>query len=238
MILAAVLLTGVAACGDDDTDPSAAGSPTSPTATMPATSAPPGAPVPPGASTPPGAEPTSAVTPSADPAPSCVTGRWRATGVASAGSIGDARGRIAGGTGTAVTVDPDGRTEVDFRAAKPLTFTAEAAGADVRGTVAYKGSFRGSVTFDGSDGTGRWIPQGRISWSDLNATVRLSEPFTVTLLDGVNLADITRDTLPGAAGAVDVQPILRGGTYECAGQTLRLRTRANGPDVTWTFTRA
>ncbi|MEU8230471.1 hypothetical protein AB0C12_12830 [Actinoplanes sp. NPDC048967] len=137
-----------------------------------------------------------------------------------------------------MTVGPDGRTEVDFRAAKPLTFTAEAASTDVHGTVTYKGSFRGSVSFEGSGGTGRWIPQGRISWSDLNATVRLSEPFAVTLLDGVNLGDVTRNTLSGAGGAVDIQPILRGGTYDCAGQTLRLRTQANGPDVTWTFTKA
>ncbi|MEV4703158.1 hypothetical protein [Actinoplanes sp. NPDC049316] len=227
VVLAAVLLSGLTACSDGDSSPDAAGAP----ATPPASSSP-GAPQ---TSNPP---PATASAATAAPAPRCVTGQWRATGVASAGTIGDARGRIAGGTGTAMTVGPDGRTEVDFRAAKPLTFTAEAAGADIRGTVAYQGSFRGSVTFQGGEGTGRWNPQGRISWSDLNATVRLSEPFTVTLLDGANLADISRDTLPGAGGAVDVQPILRGGTYECAGDTLRLRTRANGPDVTWTFTRA
>ncbi|MEU4214158.1 hypothetical protein [Actinoplanes sp. NPDC026623] len=74
-----------------------------------------------------------------------MTGRWRATGVASTGGLDEVRGRIAGGTGTVVTVGDGGRTEVDFTASRPLTFTAEAAGADVRGQVAYKGSFRGAV---------------------------------------------------------------------------------------------
>lgn len=230
VVLAAILLSGLAACSDDGAGSSGAASAPAAPPMSSALASPP-------ASGTPEAPASTAASASAAAAPRCVTGQWRATGVASTGRVGDARGRIAGGTGTVMTVGPDGRTEVDFRAAKPLTFTAEAAGADIRGTVAYKGSFRGSVTFEGSDGTGRWNPQGRISWSDLNATVRLSEPFKVTLLDGASLADISRDTLPGAGGAVDVHPILRGGTYACAGDTLRLRTRANGPDVTWTFAR-
>ncbi|WP_199516649.1 hypothetical protein [Nucisporomicrobium flavum] len=222
LVLSAVLLTGAAACSDDSGNtPSASGG-----TTAPATSSSPAA------------EPSVPPSAPAGTAPSCVTGRWRATGVASTGDLGDVRGRIAGGTGTVLTVGDDGRTEVDFKASRPLTFTAEAAGADVRGQVAYKGSFRGAVAFQGDNGTGRWDPQGKISWSDLSATVRLDKPFDVTLLDDVSLADIDRDALPGASGAVDVQPILRGGTYECQGETLRLRTRANGPDLTWTFARA
>jgi hypothetical protein len=226
VLLAGVLLVGVAACGDTDEDPDRAGG--APPGSVPASA--------PATQSPPSAAPTS----SSGTAPSCVTGRWRATGVASAGSVGEARGRIAGGTGTVMTVGPDGRAEVDFTAGEPLTFTAEAAGADIRGEVRYQGSFRGALAFDpvDRDGAGRWIPQRGISWSDLRATVRLSEPFAVTLLDGASLADLGGDTLPGTNGAIDVQPILRGGTYRCAGTTLRVETRNNGPTVVWTFARA
>jgi hypothetical protein len=221
LVLFVVLLASISACGDDNAGrPSAAGT----SSALPASSAP-------------TAEPSVVPDASTDGAPSCVAGRWRATGATSTGNLGDVRGHIAGGTGTLLTVGDDGRTEVDFRASRPLTFTAEAAGTEVRGQVAYQGSFRGVVAFHGGHGKGRWDPQGKISWSDLSATVRLDEPFDVTLLDDVSLADIDRDTLPGASGAIDVQPVLRGGTYECQGQTLRLRTRANGPDLTWSFTR-
>ena len=226
LVLTGVLVIGTAACSDDGSGSAGGGGEDAATTPPAASSAP--------------ATPSAAPVGSPGSVPRCVTGQWRATAVASSGSVGDVRGRISGGTGTVMTVGTDGRTEVDFQSSRPLTFTAGAAGADIRGEVVYQGSFSGAVTFEPADrdGTGRWEPEGDISWNDLRATVRLSEPFDVTLLDGASLADVSGDTLPGTKGAVDIQPLLRGGTYTCGDDTLRVRTTENGPTLVWTFARA
>jgi hypothetical protein len=223
MMLTGLLVFGAAACsGDGGTSGGGDGAATTPPAGGSAA-----------------ATSSAAATGSPGSAPRCVTGRWRATAVASSGSVGEVRGRVSGGTGTVMTVSPDGRTEVDFQASRPLTFTAGAAGADIRGEVAYQGSFSGAVTFEpvDRDGTGRWDPEGDINWSGLRVTIRLREPFDITLLDGASMADLSGDTLPGTRGAVDIQPLLRGGTYTCGDDTLRVRTTENGPTLIWTFAR-
>jgi hypothetical protein len=174
------------------------------------------------------------------PPPTCVVGRWNASGVEARGRSGNVSGSISGGTGTAMTVDADGGTKIDFTGSRPLDFTAQVAGRTIRGQAAYNGAVRGTVLFgaQNSAGTGTWTPSGAMIWDDLKATVTLTEPISVTLLDNARISDFTGDKSTQTGGAVDVQPVLRAGSYTCAGDTLRVRTEQNGPELEWTFTRA
>jgi hypothetical protein len=172
--------------------------------------------------------------------PQCVVGRWNATGVDARGSVGNATGNLSGGSGTMMNVGADGVTQVSFAGSQPLVFSAQVAGRDVRGQASYDGTVRGAMQIGPQDnaGKGTWTPQGTVTWDDLRATVKLTEPVSVTLLDNANISDLTGDKSAQAGGAVDVQPILRAGTYTCAGDTLQVRTEDNGPAMEWTFKRA
>jgi hypothetical protein len=174
------------------------------------------------------------------PPPKCVVGQWNASGVEAQGSSGNASGSISGGGGTKMTVEADGGTKIDFSGSQPLAFTGQVAGHTIRGQAAYDGAVRGTVLFGQQDsaGKGTWTPSGQVVWDDLKATVKLTEPISVTLLDNARISDFTGDKSTQAGGAVDVQPVLRAGSYTCAGDTLRVRTEQNGPQMEWTFTRA
>ena len=216
-VLMAGLLLAVTACTDSNGSSGTAGSP-APTAT--------------------GTTGTSGAT--GGPPPKCVVGQWNASGVEARGSSGNASGSISGGSGTTMTVDADGGTKIDFSGSRPLDFTAQVAGRTIRGQAIYDGAVRGTVLFGEQDsaGKGTWTPSGAVIWDDLKATVKLTEPLSITLLDNARISDFTGDKSTQAGGAVDVQPVLRAGSYTCAGDTLRVRTEQNGPQMEWTFTRA
>ena len=128
-------------------------------------------------------------------------------------------------------------TEVGFSGSQPLSFSAQAAGAAVRGQIQYTGRLRAAVLFQpGGEGAGVWRPRDDARQNELRATVKLSEAVSVTLLDNANIGTLTGG--PGARDALDTLPILRDGTYTCSGNTLRVHTEQNGPTVDWTFTRA
>lgn len=218
ILLAVLLVLGTAACTDNgSTDAGAPG---------------------PGATPAPSVAPTTSAMP-APSAPACATGRWSAIAVNSSGGFGSVAGRIAGGAGVTMDIDPDGATEVGFAGSRPLTFAAEAAGATLKGEVQYSGSLRGGVNFVPQDsaGSGTWEPHLNSGDNDLRATVKLIEPISVTLLDNARLTRVAGEQLGNAGDAVDIQPILRGGTYRCADDTLRVQTRDDGPNVVWTFSR-
>jgi hypothetical protein len=183
--------------------------------------------------------PTSTSGTKGGPPPTCVVGQWNASGVAAQGSSGNASGSISGGKGTTMTVAADGGTKIDFTGSQPLDFTGQVAGHTVRGTAAYDGAVRGTVLFGVPDSTGKgtWTPAGQVIWDNLKATVKLTEPISITLLDNARVSDFTGDKSTQAGGAVDVQPVLRAGSYTCAGDTLRVHTEQNGPQMEWTFTR-
>jgi hypothetical protein len=212
-VLMAGLLLAVTACTDSNGSSGTTGSPA------------------------PGATGTSGAT--GGPPPTCVVGRWNASGVEARGSSGNASGSISGGAGTTMTVGADGGTKIDFAGSRPIGFTAQVAGHTIRGQAAYDGAVRGTVLFGGQDsaGKGTWTPSGEVIWDDLKATVTLTEPISVTLLDNARVSDFTGDKSTQAGGAVDVQPVLRAGSYSCAGDTLQVRTEQNGPQLDWTFTR-
>jgi hypothetical protein len=199
-----------------------------------------------------GSPPASPAVPDvASPAPSppgssvqpealCVAGKWQVTGVRSAGGFGTAAGRVDGGAGATMTVGADGVTSVDFTESEPVTFSAEAAGAQLQGRIEYTGTVTAAVEFRpaAGDGPGTWRPVSTPDDNELRATVRLTEPVSLTLLDDARIGDMVRRELPRAGDALDIRPILRGGTYRCAGDDLQVRTEQNGPTVTWLFKRA
>jgi hypothetical protein len=215
VVPAALAVLGVAGCGDN-AGPAARGTPT-PNVVTPATT--------------PSAAPVS---PAPSGGPACVTGTWRATGVQSRNGFGTITGRVAGGAGVTMAVGADGTTDVGFQQSQPMTFTAEAAGATVRGQVKYSGSLHGTVHFTStSPGTGQWQPQAGATGDELRATVKLIDPVSVTLLDDAGIGDLS-----GAENALDVLPILRGGTYQCDATSLRVHTERDGPALIWTFARS
>ncbi|WP_143234464.1 hypothetical protein [Paractinoplanes atraurantiacus] len=164
-----------------------------------------------------------------------MTGDWRTTGVS--GEFGNVGGKVSGGTGATMNVGVDGTTDVGFTGSEPLAFSAEAAGATIRGQISYSGSVRAAVVFEPSGGgAGQWRPRDAAQ-NHLRATVKLSEPFSVTLLDNAGIGRLTGGELPGTGDAIDVLPILRGGTYTCAQNRLQVRTADSGPDLSWTFER-
>jgi hypothetical protein len=215
VVLTAGLLLAATACGNDGTGAGGgAGGPTSGPASS-ATGAAGGAP------------------------PQCVVGRWNASGVAAQGSAGNASATVAGGAGTTMNVAAGGATEISFSGSEPITFSAQVAGRTIRGQASYDGTVRGTVAFGAPDSTGKgtWTPERQVTWDDLRATVKLTEPISVTLLDNARLADFTGDKSTQTGGAVDVQPVLRAGNYTCAGDTLRVVTDVSGPRMEWTFIR-
>jgi hypothetical protein len=219
ILAGSLLLAGLTACSDDN----------GPAAGAPSPSVGTGAP----------AGPSVAPAPDTSVQSLCVTGRWRATGVTSTAGSATIGGRIAGGSDVTMTVDADGTTEVGFSDSKPVTFAAEAAGARLGGQVQYSGSLHAAVKFEPNEAGagGRWQPQNSTTDDDLRATVRLTEPFSVTLLDNASIRTVDTDALPAAGDALDLQPILRGGTYRCQADSLQVRTEQGGPNLQWTFTR-
>ncbi|MEU4245696.1 hypothetical protein [Actinoplanes sp. NPDC026619] len=136
-----------------------------------------------------------------------------------------------------MTVGADGGTELGFAGSEPLSFSAEAAGAVVRGQVLYSGSMHATVLFQPrGEGAGQWAPRDSTQ-NHLRVTLKLSEPFSITLLDNAAIGQLAGEELPSAGEALDAMPVLRGGTYTCAGNTLKVNTEQNGPDLAWTFAR-
>jgi hypothetical protein len=212
-LAAGLLLLSAAGCTGDGTDADQPGSSaTAPTATT-----------------------SAAAAPTANRDTACVTGAWRATGVRSSGDAGTLTGRAAGGAGVTMTVGSDGITRVGFGDAEPVTFSAQAAGAKLAGEIAYTGSLSGAVAFEPSAiaGQGAWNPRGEAVDDGLKVTVKLTEPFSVTLLDR---ADISA-ALPDTVDTLDTLPVLRGGSYRCDADALEVRTERDGPTMIWTFTR-
>jgi hypothetical protein len=79
-----------------------------------------------------------------------------------------------------------------------------------------------------------------VNFADLKLTVKLTKPVPLTIVDGVKLGDVNTSQNAQAGNVIDLQPLLRNGTYRCNGNdTLVITpTSGSGPTVVWTFTRA
>jgi hypothetical protein len=92
----------------------------------------------------------------------------------------------------------------------------------------------------GGTGTGRpWEPVGTANVADLRVTIKITAPASVTIADNVKVSEITSAQTTQIGNAIDLQPLLRPGTYDCAGEQLAITlSGGQAPPVTWTFARA
>lgn len=211
-----------------------------------------------------GSGPTATPTPTVPP---CPVGSWQSSGVAANASAAGVTLTLAGGSGVKVTVGADGKVMADFSGMQPATFSTQVAKTPVTGEVSYQGTTSGTVDLSGtsspttsgsattsgtatplSTGTatssasgksGPWNPTGSVDVSSLQVTVKVTQPIASTLINNLKVSDITGAQLSQTGNAIDVQPILRAGTYQCQDEnTLVITTSGNGPALTWTLKRA
>jgi hypothetical protein len=87
--------------------------------------------------------------------------------------------------------------------------------------------------------TGAWQPTGEVTWGDLRLTVRVVEPFAATVIDDLRVGDVTGDQTTKVGNAVDLQPLLRPGTYRCDyNDRLMVRPSRGDPAIVWMFQRS
>lgn len=183
-----------------------------------------------------GAEPSSPPSPSTPQA--CFTGDWEATAVTGQVTMSNASLELAGEGGTQLSLSPDGQARLNFDTMQPVTFTTALAGAQGKVQYRYHGTLVGTVNTAVAQGdTGPWRPTGTVDWSGLRLTLRLTEPISLTLLDQAQLSKLPGDAQSPAGDAVDLQPLLREGTYRCEGDTLTISPEKSGPNLDWTFNR-
>ncbi|GII24222.1 hypothetical protein Pme01_38190 [Planosporangium mesophilum] len=168
----------------------------------------------------------------------CVVGKWRSTAVSMSFNAGVAQGQASGGEGVLLDVSPNGQLVADFGAAKPIIFSTTAAGTEIKGQFGYGGTLKGAVQVPASaTPTGVWRPAGTSDWSAVTVTVEMISPVQGKIVDRAKLGDY-KGAGDQTAGSVDVQPILREGTYECGSTTLKLGPPPGQNGVTWTMNRA
>ncbi|MGE5156172.1 MAG: hypothetical protein ACM3JP_01605 [Betaproteobacteria bacterium] len=213
-----------------------------------------------------GSGPSATPTPTIPP---CPVGSWQSTGVAANATAAGVTLTLDGGSGVKVTVGADGKVMADFSGMQPATFSTQVAATPVKGEVSYLGTTSGMIdlsgtsspTPSGSAGTssgptatplstgtptssasgksGSWNPTGAADVSGLQVTVKLTAPIASTLIDKLKVSDITDAQKNQTGNAIDLQPILRAGTYQCQDEnTLVITTSGNGPALTWTLKRA
>jgi hypothetical protein len=96
-----------------------------------------------------GGTPTATPTPSPTPAAACPYGDWRSTQVAASGGGAGVTVTLQGGSGVTMSVAQGGAVTADFTAMQPITFTGQAAGAEVRGEFSYRGPLSGNLDLTG-----------------------------------------------------------------------------------------
>jgi hypothetical protein len=171
---------------------------------------------------------------------SCVVGSWRTTGTNTTIDSNGAHGTISGGNGILLKIAHDGKTELDFAAMQPIAFTTAVNGTEIKGSFVYGGKATGQLQVnDGMATKGTWKPVGTADWRDMNVTVDLASPVQSRIVDHVKIADFATAGGDQTGGTVDIQPILREGTYECTASTLTVGPPSGVTGVgTWSLTRA
>jgi hypothetical protein len=172
-------------------------------------------------------------------AASCLIGNWRTTGVSGTFDSNGVNGTLAGGAGVLVNIGADGKTTVNFDKMEPVNFNFAVAGGNVKGNSTYGGSVNGTVKTP-STPTGTWEPIDKVDFGSVVVTVDLTSPTNARVADKVALEQFVGSNAANTGNAVDSQPILRKGTYDCSGgSTLKLGPPAGTSGVgTWTLEKA
>jgi hypothetical protein len=155
-------------------------------------------------------------------------------------TIAGATVTASGGGGFTVTVAADGKTMIDFAGMQPIMFNSGVGGTTIKGTYSHGGKVDGTVrAVPTTDTTGSWEPLGTVDWSQLTITVDLTSPVQAKVFDNQKISDFTGIGATQTGQAVDVQPILRKGTYDCSGSTLKIGPESGTSDgTTWTLQKA
>jgi hypothetical protein len=171
---------------------------------------------------------------------SCVVGSWRTTGTNATFDSNGAQGTVSGGSGVLLKIAHDGKAVVDFGSMQPVTFSTAISGTEIKGSFLYGGKATGQVQVDDGMATkGTWKPVGTADWRDVAVTVDLASPVQSRIVDKVKIADFATAGTDQTGGTVDIQPILREGTYECTASTLTVGPPSGVTGVgTWSMTRA
>jgi len=135
-----------------------------------------------------------------------------------------------------------GKVALNGSSGSSSTTTTPATTATTTATTAATTTSTASAAPTGSAAAGGspWTPVGAVNFADLKLTVKLTKPVPLTIVDGVKLGDVNTSQNAQAGNVIDLQPLLRNGTYRCNGNdTLVITpTSGSGPTVVWTFTRA
>jgi hypothetical protein len=168
----------------------------------------------------------------AKPARPCLVGQWTSTSL----DVSTPHISEHGGAGVRLHVDPKGNTTLTFDGMAPVTFTGQTGSSQFAGTLTYAGTLTGTMVVPaGTSGSGTWQEARPADMSRITATVRLTQPFAVTV-GPYSLAQFAASA-GGAGAAVSGKPILTGG-WTCTAETLVTRPPADSPvSGTWTFAR-
>jgi hypothetical protein len=133
----------------------------------------------------------------------------------------------------------DGTVDLKATAAPTSSTASPLASASASGGPAGASTPTGSPTAAGSGKSGGWHPTGTVNVAALRITVKLTQPIAATILDNAKVTDVTGSQTTQVANAVDLQPLLREGTYRCGtdNNTLTITT-SSSPTVVWSLSRA
>jgi hypothetical protein len=129
---------------------------------------------------------------------------------------------------------------VDFKSAAPATSstTGQPTGSLPTGTSTSGGSTASNAPTGASGKSGAWRPTGTVNVGDLKITVKLTQPVAATLLNNVKVSEVTGSQTAQAGDTVDLQPLLRAGTFQCSGEdSLVITTSDKKPTLVWSLSR-
>jgi hypothetical protein len=147
------------------------------------------------------------------------------------------RGEISYSGTTDGTVDLKATAPASTSTASPL---ASASGSTGLSTPTGSPATTSTGSTAGSGKTGGWHPTGTVNVADLRITVKVTQPVAATILNNAKVSDVTGSQTTQVANAVDLQPLLREGTYSCGSdnKTLTITTSGKDPIVVWSLSRS
>ena len=128
---------------------------------------------------------------------------------------------------------------VDLKATAPVSSsTASPLASGSTSSSAPTSSATGSTA--GSGKSGAWHPTGTVNVADLRITAKVTAPVAATVLNNAKVSDVTGAQTAQFGNAIDLQPLLREGTYQCGSDnnTLTITTSGTTPSVVWSLSRA
>jgi hypothetical protein len=139
---------------------------------------------------------------------------------------------------TSGTVDLTGTASPSGSASTTASPQSTAYGRSAPASPSGSASTTASPQSTASGRSGPWNP-GETDVSKLQLTVKLTQPIASTLMDNLKVSDVSGAQATQTGNTIDLQPLLRTGTYQCQGEkTLVITTGGGGPVLVWTLARS